>query len=111
MRTATFLVIAIAIFAILSSITLWHLLTVHPRRRKLVIATAAIGNLMWLFLPLLNFRNDFSRAVRATLGPPWFGWLCFVLIDAMFVALLAIAWLPFARRRRFRDFAHWPSRV
>jgi predicted MPP superfamily phosphohydrolase len=111
MRTATFILTALGIFAVFNAIALWHLLTVHPKRRLLFIIVAIAGNVMWLFLPMLNARTDFSRVVRATLGPPWFAWLCFVLLDSIFVALVVAAWAPFGRRRRLRDFARWPSRA
>src|SRR5262249_27976742 len=67
--------------------------------RWLTMAIAAICNLMWLFLPWLNARTDLSRAIRATLGPPWFAWLCFVLVYPV-VALLA-----------YLVKSAWPSRV
>ncbi|MGZ7039789.1 MAG: hypothetical protein ACXVJO_16550, partial [Thermoanaerobaculia bacterium] len=111
MRTATFLLTAIAIFAVLNGIALRHLLTVHPRRRAIVITLAIFGNAMWPFLAMLNARTDFSRLTRATLGPPWFGWLVFVLLDSIFIALVFVAWALFARRRPFREFARWPSRT
>ena len=111
MRTATFLITAIAIFAVFNVIALRHLWTVHPRRRAWIVIVAVIGNLMWLFLPLLNVRTDFSRLVRATLGPPWFAWLCFVLFDSIFIAVVAVAWWPFVSRKTFREFARWPSRL
>ena len=107
----TFLLVALAIFAIFNVIALRHLWTVHPRRRVFIVIAAVIGNLMWLFLPLLNARTDFSRVIRATLGPPWFGWLAFVLLDSIFIALVAVAWWPFIRKREFREFARVPSRV
>ncbi|HEY6844210.1 MAG TPA: metallophosphoesterase [Thermoanaerobaculia bacterium] len=94
-----FLVIAIVVFAALNVIAIGALLHFHPRRRKLVIAVAIVCNLMWFFLPILNARTDFSRFVRATLGPPWFAWLCFVLVYAV-VALIAFL---------FRS--PWPSRI
>ncbi len=111
MRTASFLLIAVAIFAVLNAIALRHLLTVHPRRRAFVIAIAILGNVMWLFLPLLNARTGFSRLVRATLGPLWVGWLAFVLLDSIFVTLVLVAWALVARKRPFREFARWPSRA
>jgi len=107
----TFLLIALPLFALFNAVTLWHLWRVHSRRRPFVVALAVIGNLMWLFLPLLNARTDFSRVVRAILGPPWFAWLAFVLMDSIFIALVALAWLAFSRRRPFPHFARWPSRV
>ena len=97
-----FVLIAIAIFFILNVIAISQLLRIHPRRRRLVIAIAAIGNLMWLFFPLLNARTDFSRAVRAVLGPPWFAWLCFILIYCAYLLLIFITRLP--RRPASRIF-------
>ena len=93
-----FFVIAIAVFAALNAITIWQLIRLHGRKAA-VITIAAICNLMWLFLPWLNARTDFSRAIRATLGPPWFAWLCFVLVYPV-VALISFL---------FRSA--WPSRV
>jgi predicted MPP superfamily phosphohydrolase len=87
------------------------LVRVHPRRRGIVIALAAVGNVMWLFFPWLNARTDFSRFVRATLGPPWLAWACFALIYSGLVLVLAVAWLPVRRRVTFARFARWPSRV
>ena len=94
-----FVLISVAIFGALNVITISQLIRIHPRRRPLVIALAVICNLMWLFLPWLNARSDLSRAVRATLGPPWFAWLCFVLVYPA-VALLA-----------FLLKSAWPSRI
>src|SRR6266487_3660500 len=107
---ARFLLIAIAIFLVLNIIAIAALLRIHPRRRPLVIAVAAICNVMWLFLPLLNARTDFSRAVRAILGPPWFAWLCFILIYCAVLFLIGVVWIPF-RAKSFPQFAHWPSRI
>src|SRR5258708_7264555 len=66
---------------------------------------------MWPFFPILNARTGFSRAVRATLGPPWFGWTCFAILYATLIILIWIIWLPFARRQPFARFARWPSRI
>src|SRR5260221_6213699 len=105
-----FVLLSLAVFLILGIIAIAALLRIHPRRRRLIIAVATLCNLMWLFLPLLNARTDFSRFVRATLGPPWFAWLCFTLIYCAVLLLIAIAWLPF-RRKPFAQFARWPSRI
>lgn len=94
-----FLGIALLVFAALNFVTLRALLRFHPRRKKLVVALAIACNAMWLFLPILNARTDFSRAIRATLGPPWFAWLCFVLVYPL-VAL--VAWIV---------KSPWPSRA
>lgn len=105
-----FLVIAFCIFLILNLIACTQLLRLHPRRKPLVIALAILCNLMWLFFPWLNARTDFSRAMRAILGPPWFAWLCFVFVYCAVLALIAIAWLPL-HRMPFARFARWPSRT
>src|SRR4051794_14416244 len=105
MRTASFLLIAIALFAVLNAIALRHLLTIHPRRHRIVIALAILGNAMWPFLVMLNAKTDFSRLIRATLGPPWFAWLAFVLFDSIFIALVSVMWALAGRRRPFREFA------
>jgi predicted MPP superfamily phosphohydrolase len=70
-----------------------------------------IGNVMWLFFPWLNARTDFSRVVRATLGPPWFAWTCFAILYSGFVLLVAVVWVVVGRRVAFTRFARWPSRV
>ena len=94
-----FVLISIAIFGALNFVTISQLIRIHPRRRSLVIAIAVICNVMWLFIPWLNTRTDFLRAVRAVFGPPWFAWLCFVLVYPV-VALLV-----------FVTKSHWPSRI
>jgi uncharacterized protein len=110
MRSALFFAIAVAILAAFNW-TAWVALTrIHPRRRKLVVAVMVIGNAMWPFFPILNARTGFSRAVRAILGPPWFAWQCFAIVYTALVALIALGWLPF-RRRRFTAFAHLPSKA
>jgi len=100
---ATFLPANVAAFRIL--------VRVHPRRRAIVIALIVIGNAMWLFLPLLNARTDFSRFIRATLGPPWFAWTCFAILYSAFALLVAIPWLALRRQITFARFARWPSRL
>ena len=86
-----FLIIAILVFGALNAISIGALLRLHPRRKAIVIAVAVICNLMWLFLPWLNARTDFSRAIRATLGPPWFAWLCFVLVYPSVLLMIVVA--------------------
>ena len=105
-----FVLIAGAVFLIFNIVAYRSLVRIHPRRRRLVMALAVICNLMWLFLPLINTRNDFSRWTRAIFGPPWFAWLCFITIYCAALLLIAIAWLPFGRKP-FREFARWPSRI
>lgn len=109
--TALIIAIVLATLVLANAAAYAFLVRVHPRRRAIVIALIVIGNAMWLFFPLLNARTDFSRFVRATLGPPWFAWSCFAILYSAFALLLAIAWLPFKRRIKFVRFARWPSRV
>lgn len=100
---ATFLLANVAAFRVL--------VRLHPRRRAIVVTLIVIGNAMWVFFPILNARTDFSRFVRATLGPPWFAWSCFAILYSAFALLLALAWLPLRRRMSFARFARWPSRI
>jgi predicted MPP superfamily phosphohydrolase len=103
--------IAVAIFLIANVAAFRILVRIHPRRRWIVIALIVIGNVMWFFFPILNARTDFSRFVRASLGPPWFAWTCFAILYSAFATLLGAVWLPFVRRMTFARFARWPSRV
>ena len=89
-----FLLIAVAIFLILNTVAIATLLRLHPRRKRWIIAIATLCNLMWLFLPLLNARTDFSRAIRAVLGPPWFAWLCFIIVYCAYMLLIFITRVP-----------------
>jgi predicted MPP superfamily phosphohydrolase len=100
----------ILLFLAFSFITWRQLVRIHPRRRRAITAAAVVGNLMWPFFPLLNARTDFSRVVRAVLGPPWFAWLTFAIFYSALLFLILLVWLPL-RRRRFEEFARWPSRV
>ncbi|HEV7425866.1 MAG TPA: metallophosphoesterase [Thermoanaerobaculia bacterium] len=109
--TAIFVAIAVAIFLVANVAAFRMLVRVHPCRRRIVIALLVIGNVMWLFFPILNARMDFSRFVRAFFGPPWFAWSCFAILYSTFALLLAIVWLPFVRRMPFARFARWPSRL
>jgi predicted MPP superfamily phosphohydrolase len=98
------------LFLAFSFLTWRQLVRIHPRHRRLITTVAILCNLMWPFFPLLNARTDFSRIIRATLGPPWFAWITFSVFYSGLLFLLVLAWLPF-RRRPFHDFARWPSRV
>jgi len=109
--TGIIIAIAVAIFLIANVAAFRVLVLVHPRRRWIVIALILVGNVMWVFFPILNARTDFSRFVRATFGPPWFAWTCFAILYATYALLLVIAWLPFRGRMPFARFARWPSRV
>lgn len=111
MRLFVIIAIVAAIFGPFNVIAVRLLTRLHPRRRTIVIALAIIGNLMWLFFPILNARTDFSRLIRAVLGPPWFAWLAFVIVYSIVIALALIAWIPFHKRITFDDFARRPSRA
>ncbi|MEA2161895.1 MAG: uncharacterized protein QOK37_22 [Thermoanaerobaculia bacterium] len=104
-------IVVLATFLLANVVAYRVLVRVHPRRRGIVIAVVAGCNLMWGFFPWLNARTDFSRFVRATLGPPWFAWTCFALLYSGFVLLLAVVWLVTGRRVAFARFARWPSRA
>jgi len=116
-----FLLVSAVVFLAFNVIACWQLMRLHPRRKPAVIAIAVICNLMWLFFPILNARTDFSRAVRAILGPPWFGWLCFITIYCAFLLLIYVFYVaqtPLSVRTgksagatQFSRFARWPSRI
>jgi len=110
-RAALIFAIVIALFAAFNVLTVRQLARIHPRRKRIVFALAVIGNLMWLFFPILNSRTDFSRWTRAVFGPPWFAWTCFAIVYSGVLAALVVAWLPFHSRIDFAKFARWPSRV
>ncbi|HEY2323605.1 MAG TPA: metallophosphoesterase [Thermoanaerobaculia bacterium] len=110
MRTLLFLAIALAIFVPVNWIAWAGLTRIHPRRRRWTLVVMVLGNAMWPFFAILNARTDFSRLIRATLGPPWFAWQCFAIVYTVLLALIAVAWLPF-RARKFTAFAHAPSKV
>jgi predicted MPP superfamily phosphohydrolase len=111
MRALIFLAIALLVFLPFNWLTVRQLLRIHPRRKRWIVAAAVAGNLMWPFFPLVRSFTGFSRATRSVLGPVWFGWTCFAILYSAFLFLVLIAWGVFARRRRFADFASWPSRV
>lgn len=96
-----FLAILIAVFGPLNVITYRALNRLHPRRRPFTIALTVIGNAMWLFFPMLNARTDWSRFLRATLGPPWFAWQCITFFYCTFLLLVWITRIPMK----------WASRV
>jgi predicted MPP superfamily phosphohydrolase len=106
-----FLGIALLIFIPLNVVVWRALARIHPRRRRAVAIAAIAGNLLWPFLPMLRRDAEWMRVLRATLGPVWIGWTLFVLLYAVLLVVLALAWLPFRRRARFARFAHTPSRV
>jgi len=96
-------------------VTVRTLLALHPRFRKVFIGVALVCNALWLVLPfVMGARTTpFSRLARACLAPPWFSWLCFILIYTTVAILIGAAWLLFARRRgiRFTAFGRKPSAV
>src|SRR5947209_501487 len=110
MRSISFFAIALSIFIPSNWTTGAGLTRIHPRRRRWTLAAMVVGNAMWPFFAILNARTDFSRFIRATLGPAWFGWQCFAILCTALLALIGIAWLPF-RRRQFTASAHVPSKV
>ena len=109
-RVLIFLGIALLVFLPFNWLTYRQLVRIHPRRRGLIRAALIAGNLMWPFFPLLRSFTPFSRVVRATLGPLWFGWTSFSILYSLFIFLLLLAWIPFRRRATFPQFARKPSR-
>jgi uncharacterized protein len=109
-RVLIFLGIALLVFLPFNWITVRQLVRIHPRRRRWIVFAVIAGNLMWPFFPLLRSFTPFARAVRAVLGPMWFGWTCFAILYAAFIFLVLLAWIPF-RKRPFARFAHGPSKA
>jgi predicted MPP superfamily phosphohydrolase len=105
-----FLAFALPIVIAVNAVTILTLLRVHPRHRRFTFVMATVGNLMWLFLPILNARTPFSRLIRASLGPPWFVWLVFAILYSAFVALVALLG-RIRGSHAFPRFARWPSRI
>jgi predicted MPP superfamily phosphohydrolase len=104
-----FFAIAFVVFGVFNFIAIRTLLLVHPRRRRLIVAAAIIGNLMWLFFPLLRTLTTAGRVTRAVFGPPWFAWNSFAILYSAF-ALLCLLIAAIARKS-LSDFMRWPSRV
>jgi predicted MPP superfamily phosphohydrolase len=111
MRIALFLGIALLIFLPFNAIAYRQLARLHPRRKRLLLMTIALGNLMWPFFPLLRSFTTFGRVTRAVLGPLWFGWTSFAILYSLLLFVLLLAWLPFSRRVDFTRFARPVSRV
>jgi predicted MPP superfamily phosphohydrolase len=105
------LLATLAIFAPFTWVTVRHLLRFHPRRRRIILAAALLGNLMWPFFPLLRTFTPATRAIRSILGPPWFAWACLAILYTSLILILLLAWLPFRQRIEFPRFGRWPSRV
>ncbi len=110
MRALAFLGIALLIFAPFNFVTIRQLLRIHPNRRRWILTMATIGNLMWPFILTLRDLTPLSRVVRAVLGPLWFAWTSFAIVYTALMLLVLVCWLPFWRRR-FTNFARWPSHV
>jgi predicted MPP superfamily phosphohydrolase len=110
-RAVIIYTLVVVLFGGFNWLTARQLVRIHQRRKRLVVALLVIGNAMWLFLPWLRVRNDAMRLIRATLGPPWFAWLCFAIVYSAVLFAIFVAWLPFARRVDFVRFARWPSRL
>jgi predicted MPP superfamily phosphohydrolase len=133
------ILLAIAVAILVFNLVTWReLALIHPRHPWLRRCAFIACNAMWPFFPILNARTDFSRVIRATLGPPWFSWVVFTLIYSIFIALLRVLWIlrsirepsPFisakgaptgaglplplrtaAARRPFPEFARRPERI
>jgi len=110
-RAAAIIAFVVVLFAAFNFVTVRQLLRIHPRRKRIVLALVTIGNVMWIFFPILSARTDFSRWTRAIFGPPWFAWTCFAILYSLVLFAILLAWLPFVRRVSFVRFAKWPSRV
>lgn len=110
-RVLVFLTIAAVLFVPFNWIAIRQLLRIHPRRRRIILALAIAGNLMWPFIPVMNAGGALVRVLRAVLGPMWFSWTCFVTLYSLLLLLFWLAWLPFRRRVPFVRFARLPSRV
>ncbi|HET7705368.1 MAG TPA: metallophosphoesterase [Thermoanaerobaculia bacterium] len=111
MRPLLFLLLALAIFVSVNVATVRTMLRIHPRRRSWILGAVVLGNLMWLFIPMLRQSNPFIRIIRSTLGPLWFAWNSFAILYAMLMLIVALAWFASGRRFSFRTFGRWPSRI
>ena len=111
LRFLIFLAVILLLFLPFNWLAVRQLLRIHPRRRRWIVGAAVAGNLMWPFFPLLRSFTDFSRVTRAILGPIWFGWTSFCVLYSIFLFLVLLVWLPFARRSNFAEVARRPSRV
>jgi predicted MPP superfamily phosphohydrolase len=94
--------LVLALFAACNVAAVRVLTRLHPRRRRIVYALVIVCNVLWPLLPVLNARTPLSRIARAVFGPPWFAWLCFVLLYSLFMLLVWIARIP--RRAASRVF-------
>lgn len=89
-----YLALFIAVVLALNVLTVLRLLRLHPDRRRWIIAAVVLGNVMWLFLPMLNAQTDSSRFVRATFGPPWFAWIAFTFAYLALTLIAIVLRLP-----------------
>lgn len=87
---ALFIIVILAV----NVVTVRRLLRLHPTRKPWIVAGVIVGNVMWLFLPMLNAQTELSRFLRATFGPPWFAWIAFTFCYALFTLLAIVLRLP-----------------
>lgn len=87
----------LALIAFCNVVAFLALVRLHPRRKAIAVAMLVIGNVMWAFFPILNARTDFARAVRAVFGPPWFAWVCFVILYSAYIAIAAVIARPYLK--------------
>src|ERR1051325_6287513 len=66
-RALIIFILVVLLFGGFNWLTARQLFRLHPRRKRIVVALLAAGNLMWLFLPWLRVRTDAMRAVPLTL--------------------------------------------
>ena len=113
-RAVLTIAIALAVVLLLNFITVRTLLATHPARRTAIWTAAVLCNFMWLMLPLLFTARTATpiRFLRAFLGPPWFGWMIFIILYSSVAVLLFVIWFALARQRMpFGEFAHHPSTI
>ena len=110
-RILVFIAIGAAIFVPFNWVAIRLLRRIHPTWRRLITILAIAGNLVWPLIPFLNKSTAWVRVPRSILGPIWFSWTCFVVVYCALLLVLALAWIPFRRRRAFAAFAHTPSRA
>lgn len=106
LRVLIFLAIALLLFLPFNWITVRQLLRIHLRRKGWIVGAAVAGNLMWPFFPLMRDFTTFSRVTHAIFGPSWWSWTCFAILYSGLLFLVLLAWIPFARKKTFAEFAH-----
>jgi predicted MPP superfamily phosphohydrolase len=102
--------VILAILFLLNVITVWQLLRIHPRRRRMILTLAVAGNLIWVAIPLLGRLTAPMRLFRAFAGPVWIGWTLFSLLYVPFLVVVLAAWLVL-HRRPFPEYARRSSAV